>query len=101
LRDDETSVEHELAELVLVVLTIGVNGEGEGVVDGVDVPVVQKPLKGKIEVLEDGIGIEIDASLVLLEDGGDDRGLFPRSATILRLLDGDEIVLVTVDFGCR
>lgn len=38
---------------------------------------------------------------MLLEDGGDDGGLFPRSATVLGLFDGDKVVLVAVDFGCR
>lgn len=101
LRDDEAGVEHELSKLVLVVLAVGVNSKGERVVGGADVPVIQEPLKGKIEVLEDGVGIEVQARLVLLEDGGDDRCLFPRRATVLGLFDGDKVVLVAVDFGCR
>lgn len=59
LRNNEASVEHELAKLVLVVLAVGVDGQGEGVVARVEVPVVQKPLKGKVEVLEDGVGVKI------------------------------------------
>lgn len=77
LRDDEAGVEHELSKLVLVVLAVGVDSKGERVVGGADVPVVQEPLEGKIKVLEDGVGIEVYARLVLLEDGGDDGGLFP------------------------
>jgi hypothetical protein len=77
LRDNEASVEHELSKLVLVVLAVGVDSKGERVVGGADVPVVQEPLKRKVEVLEDGVGIEVQARLVLLEDGGDDGGLFP------------------------
>lgn len=38
---------------------------------------------------------------MLLEDGGDDGGLLPRGATILGLLNGDKVVLVAVDLGCR
>lgn len=101
LRDDESGVEHELAKLVLVVLAVRVDGQGERVVGGANVPVVQKPLERKVEVLEDGVGIEVQAGLVLLEDGGDDRGLFPRSTTVLGLLDGDKVVFVAVDFSCR
>lgn len=100
LRDDEAGVEHELAKLVLVVLAVGVDGQGEGVVARVQVPVVQKPLEGEVEVLEDGVGVEIQANLVLLEDGGDDGGLLPRCATVLGLLNGDKVVLVAVDLGC-
>lgn len=40
LRDDESSVEHELSKLVLVVLAVGVNSKGERVVGGANVPVV-------------------------------------------------------------
>lgn len=101
LRDDEARVEHQLAKLVLVVLAVGVDGEGERVVAGVEVPVVEQPLKGQVEVLEDGVGVEVQARLVVLEDGGDDGGLFPRRATVLGLLDGDEVVLVAVDLGCK
>lgn len=100
LRNNEASVEHELAKLVLVVLAVGVDGQGEGVVARVEVPVVQKPLEGKVEVLEYGVGVEIYANLVLLEDGGDDGGLLPRCAAILGLLNGDKVVLVAVNLGC-
>lgn len=101
LRNDEAGVEHELAELVLVVLAVGVHGQGQGVVARIEVPKVQQPLKGKVEVLEDGVGVEVQTGLVLLEDGGDDGGLFPRGAAILGLLNGDKVVLVTVNLGCR
>lgn len=77
LRDDEASVEHDLSKLVLVVLAVGVDGKGERVVGGADVPEVQEPLERKIKVLEDGVGIEVYARLVLLENGGNDGGLFP------------------------
>lgn len=101
LRHDEARVEHELAELVLVVLAVGIDGQGEGVVARVEVPKVQQPLERKVEVLEDGVGIKVQAGLVLLEDGGDDGCLFPRGAAILGLLNGDKVVLIAVDLGCR
>lgn len=100
LGDDETSVEIDVAELVLVVLSVGISGKGERVGGGVKVPVVHEPLEGEVEVVEDGVRVEVDAGIVLLEDLGHDVGLLPGITAILVGVDIDIVVLVTVDLGC-
>jgi hypothetical protein len=66
----------------------------------VKLPVVHEPLEGEVEAVEDGIGVEENAGLVLLEDLGQDRGLLPRVAAVLKGIgDVDVVVLVTVDLG--
>lgn len=68
---------------------------------GVETPVVHQPLKGKFEAVEDSVRVEVDASLVLLEDLGDDGGLFPRRAAVFGVFDCDVVILVSVDFSYR
>lgn len=99
LGNDETSVEVDLAELVLVVLMGRIGGKCHGVGVGVKVPVVHDPLKGEVEMIKDGVRVKINAGLVLLENLGHDRGLLPGSATVLISVDVDVVVLVTVDLG--
>lgn len=100
LENDETSVEVDLVELVHVVLVVRIVGKGERVGIGVELPVVHEPLKGQIEVVEDGIGVKEDAGLVLLEDLGQNRGLLPGVAAILKGIgDVNVVVLVTVVLG--
>ncbi|KAI6759855.1 hypothetical protein HG531_013761 [Fusarium graminearum] len=84
LENDETSVEVDLVKLVHVVLVGGVVGKGQRVGVGVELPVVHEPLKRKIDVVEDGIGVKENAGLVLLEDLGQNRGLLPRVAAVLK-----------------
>lgn len=51
-------------------------------------------------MVEDGIGVKEDAGLVLLEDLGQNRGLLPRVAAILKGIgDVNVVVLVTVVLG--
>lgn len=100
LENDEASVEVDLVELVHVVLVVRIVGKGERVGIGVELPVVHEPLKGQVEVVEDGIGVKEDAGLVLLEDLGQNRGLLPRVAAILKGIgDVNVVVLVTVVLG--
>ena len=68
---------------------------------GVKTPVVHEPLKWKFEAIEDGVGIDIDAGLVLLEDFGDDGGLFPRCPSVSKVVDCDVVILVSVNFSYR
>lgn len=101
LENDETSVEVDLVKLVHVVLVGGVVGKGQRVGVGVELPVVHEPLKRKIDVVEDGIGVKENAGLVLLEDLGQNRGLLPRVAAVLKGVgDVNVVVLVTVVLGC-
>lgn len=100
LHDHEASVEEQLAESVVVVLDIGVDGEGEGVVVRRDAPVVHEPFEREIEMVEEGVGINKDADVVVLEDLGQDRWLLPRITAILVGVDLDVVVLVAVDLGC-
>lgn len=100
LENDETSVEVNLSKLVLVVLGVGIGSEGERVGVGVQLPVVHEPLEGEVEAVEDGIRVEEDAGLVLLEDLGQDRRLLPRVSAVLKGIgDVDVVVLVAVDLG--
>jgi hypothetical protein len=79
---------------------VRVVGKGERVGIGVELPVVHEPLKGQVEVVEDGIRVKEDAGLVLLEDLGQNRGLLPRVAAILKGIgDVNVVVLVTVVLG--
>lgn len=100
LENDETSVEINLSKLILVVLGVGIGSESHRVGVGVKLPVVHEPLEGEVEAVEDGVGIEENAGLVLLEDLGQDRGLLPRVAAVLKGIgDVDVVILVTVDLG--
>jgi hypothetical protein len=102
LENDETSVEVNLLELVHVVLVVRIVSESQRVGIGVELPVVHEPLKRQVEVVEDGIGVKEDASLVLLEDLGQNRGLLPRVAAVLKGVgDVNVVVLVTVVLGCE
>ena len=98
LQNDEAGVEVGLVELVLVLGLVRVEGEGEGVCGRVDVPVVHQPLHGEVEVVEDCVGVEVDAGVVVLEDLGDDGGFHPGGTTVFGGLDADEVVLVAVNF---
>lgn len=77
LENDKTSVEVDLVVLIHVVLVVRIVGKGQRVGVGVKLPVVHEPLEGKVEVVEDGIGVKENAGLVLLEDLGQNRGLLP------------------------
>jgi hypothetical protein len=100
LENDETSVEVDLVELVHVVLVGRVVGKCQRVGVGVELPVVHEPLKRQVEVVEDSIRVKEDASLVLLEDLGQNRGLLPRVAAVLKGIgDVNVVVLVTVVLG--
>lgn len=102
LENDETSVEVNLLELVHVVLVVRIVSESQRVGVGVELPVVHEPLKRQVEVVEDGIGVKEDAGLVLLEDLGQNRGLLPRVAAVLKGVgDVNVVVLVTVVLGCE
>jgi hypothetical protein len=102
LENDETSVEVDLVELVHVVLVGRVVGKCQRVGVGVELPVVHEPLKRQVEVVEDSIRVKEDASLVLLEDLGQNRGLLPRVAAVLKGIgDVNVVVLVTVVLGCE
>ena len=48
-------------------------------------------------MMEDGIGIEVDADIVLLENFGNNGRLLPRCATVNRGDGVDIIVLVSVN----
>jgi hypothetical protein len=100
LHDHEASVEEQLAESVVVVLDIGVDGEGEGVVVRRDAPIVHEPFEREVEMVEEGVRINKDADVVVLEDLGQNRWLLPRITSILVGVDLDVVVLVTVDLGC-
>lgn len=100
LHDHEAGVEEQLAESVVVVLDIGVDGEGERVVVRRDAPIVHEPFEREIEMVEKGVGINKDADVVVLEDLGQNRWLLPRITSILVGVDLDVVVLVTVDLGC-
>lgn len=99
LQNDETGVEVNATELVLVVGVLGVEGQSEGVGGGVKTPVVHEPLKGDVKVVNDGIGVHENAGVVVLEDLTNDGRLGPRCATVGRRNEVDEVVLVTVDLG--
>ena len=62
-------------------------------------PVVHQPLERDIQVVKDSIGVKIDASLVISQDLGDNDRFLPRRASVGVLIDVDEIVLVSMDFG--
>lgn len=70
LHDHEASVEEQLAKSIVVVLYIGVDGEGERVVVRRDAPVVHEPFERKVEMVEEGVRINKDADVVVLEDLG-------------------------------
>lgn len=100
LENDETSVEVDLVVLIHVVLVVRIVGKGQRVGVGVKLPVVHEPLEGKVEVVENGIGVKENAGLVLLEDLGQNRGLLPGVATVLKGIgDVNIVVLVTVVLG--
>jgi hypothetical protein len=102
LENDETSVEVDLVKLVHVVLVGRIVGKSQRVGVGVKLPVVHEPLKRQVDVVEDGIGVKEDAGLVLLEDLGQNRGLLPRVAAVLKGIgDVNVVVLVTVVLGCK
>jgi hypothetical protein len=77
LGNDEASVEVDLAEFILVVLVGRVGSKGKRVGVLMKVPPVHHPLEGKVKVVEDGVGVEVQADLVVLEDFSHDRGLLP------------------------
>jgi hypothetical protein len=86
--------------LIHVVLVVRIVGKGQRVGVGVKLPVVHEPLEGKIEVVENGIGVKENAGLVLLEDLGQNRGLLPGVAAVLKGIgDVNIVVLVTVVLG--
>ena len=102
LENDEAGVQVNLLELVHVVLVVRIVSESQRVGVGVELPVVHEPLKRQVEVVEDGIGVKEDAGLVLLEDLGQNRGLLPRVAAVLKGVgDVNVVVLVTVVLGCE
>lgn len=100
LRDDEAGVEVVLPELVLVVVLRRVEGEGERVRLRSKAPVVQQPFEGQIKMVEDGIGIDENANVVVSKNLRQNRGLLPRIAAVLELLNVDVVVFVTMDLSC-
>ena len=101
LQDDEASIEVELTELVLVVGKVGIPGERESVLLRINLPVVHQPLKREIEVVEDGIRVNENTGLVLLEELADDVRLLPRGTAVFGRIECDKVVLVTVEFSCE
>lgn len=51
-------------------------------------------------MVEDGVGVDKDAGLVFFENLGDDGRLLPRGTTILILVNGNVVILVSVNLGC-
>ena len=78
---------------------LGVLSDGDGVLVGVDLPVVHEPLDGHVEVVEDGITVDVDDNVVLFEELGDDGGFQPRASTVLAIFDLDVVVRVAVDLA--
>lgn len=99
LHDHETSVEEQVAPSVAVVLGVGVERQSHGVVLGGDAPVVHEPLEREIEAVEEGVRVNEDTDVMLLEDLCEDRGLLPGIATVGVAVDLDVVVLVSVDLG--
>ena len=99
LSNDETGVQVIFAKLVLVVFLRRVGGESKRVLLWGELPVVHQPLEGQIEMVENGVGVDENASLVVSENLRHDWGLLPRITAILKFLDIDVVVFVTVDFG--
>ena len=50
---------------------------------------------------KDDVGVEVQTSIVLLEDLRQDGGLLPGVAAVCIPANLDEIVLISVDFGCE
>jgi len=80
-------------------LGVGIVGEGEGVVLGRNAPVVHEPLEGKVETVEESVGVDEDADVMLLEDLREDGWLLPGIATVGVSVDRDVLILVSVDLG--
>lgn len=77
LHDHETSVQEQVSSSVAVMLGVGIVGEGEGVVLGRNAPVVHEPLEGKVETVEESVGVDEDTDVVLLQNLREDGGLLP------------------------
>lgn len=58
-------------------LGVGIVGEGKGVVLGRNAPVVHEPLEGEVETVEESVGVDEDADVVLLQNLREDGGLLP------------------------
>lgn len=68
---------------------------------GFDVPVVEHPLNRNMEEAENGVSVEEDDKLVVLDVIGQRRGLDPGGVAILKLVGVDELVVVAVDERIR
>lgn len=77
LENDETGVEIDSLELVLVVGVLGVVSESEGVGGRVQAPEVHEPLEGNIHMVHNSIRIHEDAGVVVLKDLADNGRLGP------------------------
>jgi hypothetical protein len=51
-------------------------------------------------VVEDGVRVEVEADVVLLQYLGNDRRLSPRCSAVRRSLGADEVVFVAVYLRC-
>lgn len=51
--------------------------------------------------MEDGVGVEVDAGVVIFEDLAHDGGLFPGGAAVRVGSDFDVVVFVAVNLGCE
>lgn len=88
LRDNEAGVPQDPVFLITVTLGVGILGHGqEGL--GLDVPEAQEPLEGQVHLLENGVGIEEDDDIVLLERFSDDGDLDPGAPSILVIRGSD------------
>lgn len=96
LRDEESGVEDDLALGVVVWRDVQILGHGNESV-GFVVPEVHEPLDGKLEVGDDGIGVEEYHVVVRLESLLENADLDPCTVSVGVVAGLDESVVIAVD----